>query len=1128
MFASLPTSIRATLVRLRALSLFRALSRASVAAAALFLGLALWGALLRPASGQMTLDEEVSAQARHARDVSFAHLGPDELPRIQRDVDYELGESAPWFPRGQAPVLAELEDEGVLPSVEERVGPEPLVLDGGEIGKYGGTWLRAATSDFDVFIIEYRFGYSSLFRWSPLGHPIVPHLATRLETSEDQRSFVVHLRKGVRWSDGHPYTADDLIYWWKHEDLSETVGDEKPALWLSVGGGKTTIEKIDDHSLRFSFEHPYGNFLENLAAFSLEMSAAPAHYLKKYHPDLGDRAFIEREMKSLGFSSPRSLYAAIKRFSNPACPRLWPWVPRAHSSSSPYVFVRNPYYFAVDPAGNQLPYIDRLQFDVRSSQMLGLAVAGGQVTMQGRHIKYENYTELMARQDDAGFRVLHWYPASRSSWVIHPNLNRLVREDDPSTAPKAKLLGDKRFRQALSLAIDREAIIQAEYNGQVEAAQVEPGPESAFHHPELRKAFVKYDPARASVLLDELGLTRRDLDGMRTFPDGSTMTFYLNFSPFTGIGPGQFVVDDWGAVGVRAIAREQARTLFYTKKDASDFDFMVWVSESDFFPLLEPRLFAPPNAEAFFATRWGRWFNAGGFHHPEDLPSDRRIQGPPRDHPMFAAYQAYVDAIAAPTPEEQVARFSKALDIAAENLWTINIADAPPFLVVVDDDLKNVPKRAMYGNATRTPANAGLETYFFQHPRSDAFQETKAVIKSPASLPRGNGSTFGSNGDEAHGRGKSGVQHEGATMGAWLGALVRWTFALVALGFLVLASLRHPFVIRRVFVLVPTLLVISVVVFSIVQLPPGDFLSARVAALEETGDSAALAEIEDLKEVFHYDEPDYQKYARWMGLFWFFSFDDRDAGLLQGDLGTSMETGRPVSEMVGDRVLLTVVISFVSLLLTWLLAIPIGVYSAVKQYSFFDYLFTFLGFLGMSIPPFLLALILMVLSGVSGLFSPDFASQPGWSMGKVFDLLAHIWVPLLVMAITGTAGMIRVMRANLLDELSRSYVVAARARGLRPLKLLFKYPVRVALNPFVSGIGHLFPQLVSGGAIVAIVLSLPTVGPLQISALLNEDMYLAGSMLMVLSLLSVFGTLVADLLLLALDPRIRYESLGAS
>jgi ABC-type dipeptide/oligopeptide/nickel transport system permease component len=195
----------------------------------------------------------------------------------------------------------------------------------------------------------------------------------------------------------------------------------------------------------------------------------------------------------------------------------------------------------------------------------------------------------------------------------------------------------------------------------------------------------------------------------------------------------------------------------------------------------------------------------------------------------------------------------------------------------------------------------------------------------------------------------------------------------------------------------------------------------------------------------------------------------------------------------------------------------------VKQYSLGDYVFTLIGFVGMSVPPFLLALVIMVLAGVSGLFSPEFAAQPGWSWAKFQDLMAHIWVPVVVSAVSGTAGLIRIMRANLLDELKKPYVTTARAKGVRPLKLLFKYPVRIALNPFVSGIGYIFPALVSGGAIVSIVLSLPTVGPLQITALFNEDMYLAGSMLMVLSLLSVFGTLVADLLLLWLDPRIRYE-----
>jgi len=234
-----------------------------------------------------------------------------------------------------------------------------------------------------------------------------------------------------------------------------------------------------------------------------------------------------------------------------------------------------------------------------------------------------------------------------------------------------------------------------------------------------------------------------------------------------------------------------------------------------------------------------------------------------------------------------------------------------------------------------------------------------------------------------------------------------------------------------------------------------------------------------------------------------------------------------VTEIVGDRILLTFLISLGTILFTWAIALPIGIYSAAKQYSLTDYVLTFLGFTGMCVPGFLLALLLIYASDrwlgieVLGLFSSEYGAQPEWTWGKAADLMKHIWVPVVVLGVGGTAGMIRVMRANLLDELKKPYVVTARAKGVRPLKLLFKYPVRLALNPFVSGIGGIFPQLVSGGAIVAMVLSLPTVGPLMLSAPMSEDFYMAGSMLMVLSALGVFGTLVSDLLLLAVDPRIR-------
>lgn len=1072
---------------------------------AVLLGVA---ALLRPDMSQAPPQPspEKIAAAERQRDTAFDATHPDKLPRFQRPVDYSQGRRAAWWPKGEAPVLAELVQAGHLPPVAERVGPEPVVLEGEEPGQYGGTWLRVATSDSDIFIMPYRIGYAGLFRWSPLGEPIVPHLATSMDESPDKREFVIHLRRGVRWSDGAPFSADDILFWWLYEDTNATVGDKAPSRWLVSAGGKTTLDKIDSHTLRIRFEHPYGNFKQALASFSLDMSSAPRHYLSRFHPDTAEPAALAREMKAFNNSSPRSLYERLKKWDNPEIPRLWPWVLRERRANPPHVFVRNPYYFAVDAQGRQLPYIDRLQFDIKSTQMVGLSFVNGEVSMQGRNIRYENYTELMSRQESAGYTLRHWYPATRSGWIIHPNVTRRVDPEQPDTKWKAQLLADKRFRQALSLAIDREAIVKAEYNGQVRPGQVEPGPQSPFHSPELARAYAQHDVARANRLLDEIGLTQRDVDGMRTFPDGSTMTLYLNYSAFTGIGPGQFVTDDWAHVGVRVIVRELQRAFFYIKRDGADFDFMVWTSESDHFPLLQPSQFVPPDIESYFAVNWGRWFQNGGFWNPDAVKNLPNAQGPPKGHPMYRAYEVFMEAQQATTQAEQVRIFQEALQIAAENVWTINIAEAPPFLAVVNKDLHNVPRNALYAAIVRTPANAGIETYWFGNPNHGAMADTRAQLLKKDLLPRAATAT-----DPA------------AAQGVPAGRIVGWLLWAVAAVGLLLVALRHPFIARRLAIMVPTLVVISLVVFTIIQLPPGDFLSSQLSALQETGEGSKQKWADDLKETFHLDDPMWKQYARWTGLLWFTSFDARDKGLLQGHMGLSMETARPVNEMVGDRILLTFLISLATIVLTWVIAIPIGVYSAVRQYSAGDYLATFVGFIGMSVPPFLLALVIMVLAGVSGLFSPEFAAQPYWDWPKVQDLLAHIWVPVIVSAVSGTAGLIRVMRANLLDELKKPYVTTARAKGVRPLKVLFKYPVRIALNPFVSGIGHVFPALVSGGAIVAIVLSLPTVGPLMLSALLNEDLYLAGSMLMAFSLLAVLGTLVADLLLLWLDPRIRYE-----
>ena len=318
----------------------------------------------------------------------------------------------------------------------------------------------------------------------------------------------------------------------------------------------------------------------------------------------------------------------------------------------------------------------------------------------------------------------------------------------------------------------------------------------------------------------------------------------------------------------------------------------------------------------------------------------------------------------------------------------------------------------------------------------------------------------------------------------------------------------------RVAVMVPTLILISMLVFTIIELPPGDYFESYVQELRAMGETADLQEIEDLKARYGFDQPVPVRYLRWVG------------GMLHGDFGYSFEYRMPVSEVVASRMWLTVLVSMVTIIVTWIIAFPIGIYSATHQYSWGDYGLTFLGLLGIAIPNFMLALILMYFANVwfgvsiGHLMDREFLGQP-MSWDKARSILSHLWIPVLIIGTAGTAAMARRLRANLLDELDKQYVLTARAKGLHPFKVLTKYPLRLALNFFVSDIGSLLPAIVSGAEITAIVLSLETTGPLLIRALQSQDMYLAGSFLMFLAVLTVIGVLISDIALALLDPRIR-------
>lgn len=325
------------------------------------------------------------------------------------------------------------------------------------------------------------------------------------------------------------------------------------------------------------------------------------------------------------------------------------------------------------------------------------------------------------------------------------------------------------------------------------------------------------------------------------------------------------------------------------------------------------------------------------------------------------------------------------------------------------------------------------------------------------------------------------------------------------------------YVIKRLVYMIPTLIGMSIIAFLIIQLPPGDYVTSLIASMSDNGQNADPAQIEAMRRAYGFDDPVWLQYWKWI------------SGILfRGDFGYSFEWNRPVADLIWERMGSTLAISLASLLFVWAVSLPIGIYSAMRRHSVGDYAFTFLGFIGLAVPNFILALTLMYVSykfmgqSVGGLFSPEYV-EASWSWDKFVDLMAHLWIPIIVIGTNGTAALIRILRANLTDELNKPYVVTARAKGLPEYKAVLKYPVRIALNPFVSAIGWVLPELVSGVTITAIVLNLPTAGPLLLRALISQDMYLAGSFILLMGVLTLAGMLISDLLLALLDPRIRFN-----
>lgn len=1059
------------------------------------------------------------AELQSIKELRNSSLNTENPPIVNQEVDYSKGKYAAWYPRAESPMMADLVTKGLLPHLVVRTGEEPLVMRGVDgIGKYGGTWIRASISKSDLEIVSSRLSYAGLVRWSPEGHPIVPHVAKSFKITDNYREYTFSLRKGMKWSDGQLFTADDILYWWEQEARNPEIPYEYERIML-FRGKEGVVEKIDDYSVRFRFTDPNPLFLEKLATEGgLVITGSPEHYLRPYHPSLGDQTKIDAKTRQLNLASEETLYHVLKsrKNLNPDHPRLWPWINIGENATPPYVFVRNPYYFAVDTEGNQLPYIDQILFDEKHRELIGVAASNGELSMQSRHLSIDQYSLLMSSRRENNYEVYHWSQGDGSLYTIFPNLNRKTHQNQPLTIKGKKLLNSRDFRRALSIGINRSEIIQSEFGFGIEPAQASPGPQSLYYEPKLYHAYTNYDPEKANDILNELNLLSRDAEGYRTYPDGSRLQLKMIYFPrgrsWSTIT--NSVIEDWANIGIRVIARELPWSLFFVARDTYDYDFSIGFTNAQLLPLHKPRLYVPVKG-AYYAPAIANWFDKGGFYNDANMinsvDSSFGI-----DHPLYKALTIYDEVVVTPESETQLKKFNDILQIAADNVWTISVASAPPSLAIVKNNFRGVPKHLIDTWQFLSPGHAGIETFYFET-TDELFNLEKysgiedGFMSSKTDIDKVNEDNI--------------LEH----IKSYINIEIEYVLLLTAFTLIVYLGCSYPFVGRRVLIMIPTLLFISILVFSIIQLPPGDWISTQIAKKEQSGESADIQDIERLRTMFGLNKSLAHRYSDWIGLSWFISFSNKDRGLLQGNMGMSMETLTPVNDLIGDRILLTVIIGTATIILSWAIALPIGIFSAVRQYSILDYIITLLGFMGMCIPGFLYALIFIYFAenflnySATGLFSTEFSIQRYWSWGKVMDMIKHIWVPIFVLGTASTATMIRIMRGNLLDELKKPYVVTALAKGVTPLKLLIKYPVRVALNPFLSSLGVIFPQVISGGAIVAMILGLPTVGPLMLNALLSQDLYLAGSLLMVLSVLGLIGTLLSDILLLMFDPRVRME-----
>ncbi len=599
----------------------------------------------------------------------------------------------------EAPMLTERVKAGELPSVEQRLPKEPLVVQPLEgIGQYGGTlrrvWLGLSDSAGPDRLVTERLLY-----WTDDGAGVQPNIFKAWDVAEEGRVFTFYMREGMRWSDGAPFTADDIVFWYDDVIGNKELTPAVPA-WLVVDGETPILEKLDTYTIRFTFAKPYGLFLQHLAGPSgHSIPNHPKHYLQQFHPKYAPAEELAEKVKAAGFSQWYELFRErMNRWTNVDYPTLSAWILKVPGTSTRMVVERNPYFWQVDPEGNQLPYIDEVTHDmVQNLEVLNLKAIAGEIDFQFRHLLQNNLPMLVEGSERGNYHVRYYIDDFETNMAIGLNLNH----KDPV---KKVIFGDKRFRIALSHAINRDELNELAYLGLAgEPCQVVPLKGCPYHCEELATAHIEYDPSESNRLLDEMGLTKRDGQGFRLRPDGKRLSITFEFTP--AFGPwtqaAELIKSYWDEVGVHTVIKSEERSLFYTRKDAVDHDLGIWTGAAGTTPLLEPRWYLPYSNESIQAVGHAHWYQSGGATGEEPTGDLRRV------------IDLYEQIKACPDAEEQIRLFHEILEINAENLWVIGTLASPPLVGVVNKDLRNVPEEAVYSWIRHSPRNFWPQQFYF-------------------------------------------------------------------------------------------------------------------------------------------------------------------------------------------------------------------------------------------------------------------------------------------------------------------------------------------------------------------------------------------------------------------------------